>query len=138
MAIAAKWWDKEEPINGVEASEILKDNFFKNARKLFLIYDNEIEPILVSQIQSVDIIKSNNKWQSLSDDEVMAAYLEEQLNPPTPPEPEPDPVETGLLDLMDAQAMVYEQNYMILETLTSMQEAQAANAGTESNEETQA
>ena len=139
MATAAKFWyikaectnpdgslDEEkvkalEPINGVSAMEVLKDNFFKNARKLFLIYDDETG--IVSQIQSLDVIKSNNsKYSGKTDEEVMQLFLEEQLNPPTP---EPTLEDTAMIELMEGQLSLYEQNTQIL---TILETAFAASA----------
>ena len=101
--------------------EVLKDNFFKNARKLFLIYDDETG--IVSQIQSLDVIKSNNsKYSGKTDEEVMQLFLEEQLNPPTP---EPTPEDTAMVELMEGQLSLYEQNTQIL---TILETASAASA----------
>lgn len=133
MATAAKWWYiKSEctnsdgslnptkvsqlcDINGVKAEKVLQDNFFKNARKLFLIYDDETNQ--VSQIQSLDIIKSGNKkYSGKSDDEVLALYLEDQINPPAP---QPSEQDQANLDMMEAQLTIYEQNAQILDILNN-------------------
>lgn len=74
MATAAKFWyikaectnpdgslDEEkvkalEPINGVSAMEVLKDNFFKNARKLFLIYNDNCPSIRSIIVVSSELV----------------------------------------------------------------------------------
>lgn len=76
-----EFWDKESPVNGVPASEILKDVFFNNARSLFLIKDDITS--IVSNIESVDIIRSNMEMGTeYTDEEVAEAYLNFMENPP--------------------------------------------------------
>lgn len=76
-----EFWDKETPVNGVEASKILQNAFFKNARRLFLIKDDVTG--IASNIESVDIIRSNMELGAeCTDEEVAAAYLEKITNPP--------------------------------------------------------
>lgn len=74
-----EFWDKKSPVNGVSAEELLKDNFFKNARRLFLIKDDITG--IVSNIESVDVIKSNLEMNA-SDEEVAQAYLDSMMIQP--------------------------------------------------------
>ena len=111
MAKTCKWWDKKSPINGVAASEILKDKMLANARKLFI----GVSAGVVQRIESVDIIKGNNDLDDMTDDEVMAWYLEQWKNPKPAEEPAPTSTE---LSIMESQAMLFEQNAQILEQLS--------------------
>lgn len=111
MAKICEWWDKKSPINGVAASEILKDKMLANARKLFI----GVSAGVVQRIESVDIIKGNNDLDDMTDDEVMAWYLEQWKNPKPAEEPAPTSTE---LSIMESQAMLFEQNAQILEQLS--------------------
>nr|DAQ05509.1 MAG TPA: Acyl-CoA carboxylase epsilon subunit [Crassvirales sp.] len=71
-----EFWDRKSPINGLEAEKILKDVFFKNARKLFLVKDNETG--VVYNIENVDIIKDVVSLPgNPTDEEIAQAYLNE-------------------------------------------------------------
>ena len=76
-----EFWDKQTPINGVPSETILQDGFFRDARSVFLIVD---ENNAVTHMESVDIIKANNGWNGKTDNEVAAAYLDVILNPVMP------------------------------------------------------
>lgn len=80
--IKYEFWNKQTPINGVEAGDILKDSFFSNARSIFLIVD---ENRVVTRIESVDVVKSNNGWNDKTDEEVATCYLDSIINPPITP-----------------------------------------------------
>lgn len=78
-----EFWNKKTPINGVEANEILKDNFFKNARSLFLIKNGD----QVTNIENVDVVKTVIEMDG-TDEEIAQAYLdymEMQNNPEMQP-----------------------------------------------------
>lgn len=78
-----EFWDKESPVNGVPANKILEDAFFSNARSLFLIKDDVAN--VVSNIESVDIIRSNMEMGTeYTDEDVAEAYLDFVENPPQP------------------------------------------------------
>lgn len=111
MAKTCEWWDKKSPINGVAASEILKDKMLANARKLFI----GVSAGVVQRIESVDIIKGNNDLDDMTDDEVMAWYLEQWKNPKLAEKPAPTSTE---LSIMESQAVLFEQNTQILEQLS--------------------
>lgn len=69
------FWDKKTPINGVEATEILKDAFFRNARKLFLLKDSVSG--LITNIESVDVIKSTLELSAdTPDSDVPTKYVQ--------------------------------------------------------------
>lgn len=82
-----------------------------NARKLFI----GVSAGVVQRIESVDIIKGNNDLDDMTDDEVMAWYLEQWKNPKPAEEPAPTSTE---LSIMESQAMLFEQNAQILEQLS--------------------
>ena len=103
-------WDKKSAINGVEAEEILKDNFLAKARKVFLISDDND---IVLRIESVDVIKQNHYLQDKTDDEVIAWYLEDMQKPQVQ-ESTADDVELALID-------IYAQNDKILKMLEGAQ-----------------
>ena len=103
-------WDKQSAINGVAAKEILKDSFFENARKVFLVSDDND---IVLRIESVDVIKQNNNLQDKTDDEVIAWYLED-MQKPSAQENVADDVELALID-------IYGQNDKILKMLEGTQ-----------------
>lgn len=78
-----EYWDKQTSINDVEAEKILEDNFFKNARRIFLVRDEITN--MVTNIESVDTIKSILKLdKDTSDDNVVTAYIQyiEEMNKP--------------------------------------------------------
>lgn len=78
-----EYWDKQSSINDVEAEKILEDNFFKNARRIFLVRDEITN--MVTNIESVDTIKSILKLdKDTSDDNVVTAYIQyiEEMNKP--------------------------------------------------------
>lgn len=78
-----EYWDKQTSINDVEAEKILEDNFFKNARRIFLVRDDITN--MVTNIESVDTIKSILKLdKDTSDDDVITAYVQyiEEMNKP--------------------------------------------------------
>ena len=77
-----EYWDKQS-INDVEAEKILEDNFFKNARRIFLVRDEITN--MVTNIESIDMIKSILKLdKDTSDDDVITAYVQyiEEMNKP--------------------------------------------------------
>ena len=106
----AEVWDKKSTINGVAAEDILKDSFFANARKIFLVRDSSD---VVLRIESVDVIKQNNALQDKTDDEVIAWYIEDMKKPPVQ-ENVADDVELALID-------IYAQNDKILKMLEGTQ-----------------
>lgn len=67
------FWNKQTPINGVAAEELLRDPFFANARSLFLVREGSI----VTRIESVDVIRSNNKLDEMTDEQVAQWYIDE-------------------------------------------------------------
>ena len=79
-------WDKQSPINGVPAEEILKDNTLKNASAIILIKSPNADNNNVLCVESVDVLKSNNRLRSgLTPEEVaqyQIEYLEELRNTP--------------------------------------------------------
>lgn len=78
-----EYWDKQSSINDVEAEKILEDNFFKNARRIFLVRDEITN--MVTNIESIDMIKSILKLdKDTSDDDVITAYVQyiEEMNKP--------------------------------------------------------
>lgn len=79
-------WDKQSPINGVPAEEILKDNTLKNASAIILIKSPNADNNNVLYVESVDVLKSNNRLRSgLTPEEVaqyQIEYLEEMRNTP--------------------------------------------------------
>lgn len=70
-----QFWDKESPINGIEASEILKDAFFRSASSIFLIVDSYSHR--VTNIENTDVIRSTlSLGEEYTDQEVADQYLE--------------------------------------------------------------
>lgn len=75
MSLVSKIWDKQSPINGVQPEEFLKDNFFAQARQIFLLIDDVSDR--VTNVESVDVIKSMLELPKETDDEtVIARYIE--------------------------------------------------------------
>lgn len=125
MANLAKIWDRQSPINGVAAEEILKDAFMRNARELFIVYDEETN--IVTRIESVDVIKMNNKLSGYTDQQVMDWYIEDMEKPVPEPEPVPETPSQAELDIMETQIALFEQSSMILEAVSTLQASSASN-----------
>lgn len=120
MAYLTKFWDKQEPINGVPADEVLKDAFLKNARRVFLGYDEETG--IITRMESVDVIKLSNKLVNFTDQQVIDWYKEDMNKEPdpTPETPVEQAPSQSELDIMESQAAIYEQNAAILEQLSTL------------------
>lgn len=111
--LESKIWDKESPINGVEAAKVLASlPGTIDAGTMFLVYNSEA-PDRILRIEHMSIIRANGGYSSsLSDDEVMALYLEAAN---TPEEVVEEAVASDSeLAIMDALSTIYEQNLEIL------------------------
>ena len=118
-----EYWDKQTSINDVEAEKILEDNFFKNARRIFLVRDDITN--MVTNIESVDTIKSILKLnKDTSDDDVITAYVQyiEEMNKPEEVTEEAQPMMTRAFTTndVDYSAILQDIQYkldLILEKL---------------------
>lgn len=79
-------WDKKTPINGVPAEEMLKDNTLKNASNVILIKSPNADDNNIVHVESVDVLKINNRLRSNLTATEVGEYqidlLEEMRNTP--------------------------------------------------------
>lgn len=122
MALKAVIWDRKSPINGVPAEKILADQFYANMYKIMIVQDDET--LRCTEIQDIAQIKMSYKLSGYTDEQVVAYYQENVIDAPAP-EPVPEvvmPTQTEL-DLMDGQALLFEQTSQILEAVTTASQA---------------
>ena len=105
-----KKWDKKESVNGVAARTILSKNARFVNNTIYLVFDKSM-PSRILRIEDVNIIRANGGYTAdVSDDAVMAAFVEGLNTPPKVDVPTSD----NELAIMEALATIYEQNLQIL------------------------
>lgn len=122
MALKAVIWDHKSPINGVPAEKILSDQFYANMYKIMIVQDDET--LRCTEIQDIAQIKMSYKLSGYTDEQVVAYYQENVIDAPAPePVPEVETPTQTELDLMDGQALLFEQTSQILEAVTAATQA---------------
>lgn len=120
MALKAILWDRTSPINKVPAAKILEQEFYANMDTIMLVQDDDTKR--TTEIQDISNIRMTHKLptKDYTDLQVCEWYQTNVIDAPTP---EPAPVEETPtqteLDLMDGQALLFEQTSQILAAVST-------------------
>ena len=95
--VATEIWDKQSPINGIEAEKVLKDASFRNSNVILVIVDDK-----VTQMEIPATLRSIYSLEG-TDEEVAEAYLE-IVRDNYRPVPEPSPSEQSKAEKLAALA----------------------------------
>jgi len=110
-------WDKISPINGVEADIILFSDRTLQQDTVFLVFDSE-QTSKIERIESVEVIRSNNNYQSsMSNQDVIDAFLQLLNNPPV----QEEEVSNTELAILEGNTTLYEQQLTIINLLNTLQ-----------------
>jgi len=110
-------WDKTTQINGVEADRILASDITLQQDNIFLVFDSE-QTSKIERIESVEVIRSNNKYSLLmSNQDVIDAFLQLLNNPPV----QEEEVSNTELAILEGNTTLYEQQLTIINLLNTLQ-----------------
>lgn len=120
MALKAILWDRTSPINKVPAAKILEQEFYANMDTIMLVQDDDTKR--TTEIQDISNLRMTYKLptKDYTDQQVCDWYQTNVVDAPAP-EPEPEqqlPTQTEL-DLMDGQALLFEQTSQILAAVST-------------------